>query len=358
MSYNLQILNALVPDERRTWLEAWQRWPNREVYAHPDYSILYAAEGRPLCALMSTSGGTALYPFLLRPTSSDPALSESGDYSDLITAYGYGGPVWWGGGDSEALAGQFWPAFDTWASETGVVAEFVRFSLFADTLLPYPGERLLRQPNIVRSLDLDDQALRMDFEHKVRKNINKALRNGLTVEIDLDGSRFDAFYAIYKATMDRREAAQTYYFPREYFESIHRGLAGQFLYAHTLHEAVIISSELVLASKTHLYSFLGGTHAESFELRPNDLLKYEVMRWGHANGKREYVLGGGYSPGDGIFRYKQSFAPNGSRDFFTGSRVLNQSAYDTLVEAKRAWHADRGREWTPAEGFFPAYRSG
>jgi hypothetical protein len=352
------IFDARVPAERAKWLETWRDWPDREVYAHPAYPALYAGDGEPLCAMLTSALGTVLYPFLLRPTSTDPSLASAGTYFDLITPYGYGGPVWWGGGDPEALASEFWPAFNEWAEKSGVVAEFVRCSLFSETLLPYPGERSVRQQNFVRSLDLDDEALRMDFEHKVRKNINKATRNGLTVEIDLDGRRFDAFYAIYTATMDRREASQTYYFPREYFDAIHTNLAGQFLYAHTIHEGQIVSTELVLASQTRLYSFLGGTHAASFELRPNDLLKFEIMRWGRQNGKRDYVLGGGYSPGDGIFRYKQSFAPNGSRDFLTGSRVLDEAVYDTLVRAKADWHSRQGREWTPAEGYFPAYRSG
>jgi hypothetical protein len=358
VSSALRILNALIPEEREAWLTAWREWPDREVYAHPDYPALYASEGRPLCALLAAPRGTVLYPFLLRDTSTDPALSCAGAYFDLVTPYGYGGAVWWGDGDPDALAGEFWPAFDAWAAETGVVAEFVRFSLFAETLLPYPGERVVRQPNIVRSLDLDEETLRMDFEHKVRKNIKKAQRSGLTVEFDLDGCRFDSFYSIYTATMDRREASQSYYFPREYFEALHRGLAGQFLYAHTIREGEILSTELVLASQNRLYSFLGGTHASAFELRPNDLLKFEIMRWGRENGKRDYVLGGGYSPGDGIFRYKQSFAPNGARDFPTGSRVLNRAAYDTLVRVKAENYAQQGREWTPTEGFFPAYRSG
>lgn len=358
MSSNFHILNESVPEERAIWQEAWSRWPEREVYAHPAYGSLYRTEGEPFCALMTSGEGTALYPFLLRPTTSDPALSSAGQYYDLLTPYGYGGPVWWGDSDPAALASEFWPSFHAWAAETGVVAEFIRFSLFEETLLPYPGERTLRQPNIVRSLGLDDETLWMDFDHKVRKNIKKAQRSGLTVEIDLDGRRFDAFYEIYTATMDRREASQTYYFPRAYFEAIHRDLERQFLYAHTLHEGKIVSTELVLASGNRLYSFLGGTHASAFELRPNDLLKFEIMRWGRENGKRDYVLGGGYAPGDGIFRYKQSFAPNGCYEFHTGSRVLNQAAYDTLVGAKAEWHAQQGHEWAPAEGFFPAYRSG
>jgi hypothetical protein len=357
VSSDFRILSALDPEERESWLAAWHQWPGREVFAHPGYLALYSKEGQPLCALLTSTQGAVLYPFLLRDTSSDPALSSAGVYFDVSTPYGYGGASWWGAGDPKALAAEFWPAFDAWAAHNGVVAEFVRCNLFEETLLPYPGERVVRQPNVVRSLDLDDETLWMDFKHSTRQNIQRARRSGLMVEIDLDGRRFETFYAIYTATMDRRGASPAYYFPREYFEAIHQGLAGQYLYAHTLHHGEIVSTELVLASQSRLYSFLGGTHASAFVMRPNYLLKFEVMRWGQAHGKRHYVLGGGYSPGDGIFRYKQPFAPKGSRDFLTGSRVLNPAAYDSLIRARTASEALQGRDWTPAEGYFPAYRS-
>ena len=89
------------------------------------------------------------------------------------------------------------------------------------------------------------------------------------------------------------------------------------------------------------------TDETSFALRPNDLLKVELIRWARATGKQRFVLGGGFQADDGIFRYKRSFAPDGLVPFEVGMRILRPDAYADLTE-----RAGGVRE----PGFFPAYR--
>jgi hypothetical protein len=319
---------VLTPDDER-WLSAWEAWPEREVHAHPEYVRLYEEDGaRALCAVADG----VLYPFLLRQ---EPV--------DIVTPYGYGGAFRTG----EADAGVFWHAFDGWAGEQGAVSELVRFSLFPERLLPYPGEREPRLVNVVRDLGPPADELWMDYEHKVRKNVNKARRSGLRVEIDETGARLDDFVRLYEHTLDRRAAAARYRFPRAFFGRIRNRLAGRFVYAHVLDGSRVVSSELALLSATSAYSFLGGTDETAFELRPNDLLKVELMLWAKEAGKRRFVLGGGQQPDDGIFRYKRSFAPHGLVPFEVGMRVLQPDVYEELTR----------RAGGPREpGFFPAYR--
>jgi GNAT acetyltransferase-like protein len=300
------------------------------VHAHPEYVRLYD-EGRALCALADG----VLYPFHLR------ALPFGVEGADIVTPYGYGGAFRTGAADPAA----FWAAFDVWAAEHGVVSELVRFSLFRERLLPYPGGREQRLVNVVRELGDDPW---MDFEHKVRKNVNKARRSGLRIEIDEAGARLDDFLRIYEGTLARREADARYRFPREFFERIRDRLAGHFVLAHALDGDRVVSSELALLSATSAYSFLGGTDEAAFALRPNDLLKVELFRWAERAGKRRFVLGGGFDVDDGIFRYKRSFAPHGLVPFEVGMRVLDRDAYAHLVE-----QAGAERD----SGFFPAYRA-
>ena len=80
-----------------------------------------------------------------------------------------------------------------------------------------------------------------------------------------------------------------------------------------LSEGRVVSTELVFVAAEHVYSFLGGTLTEALELRANDLLKHEIIRWARDAGRKTFVLGGGYGAADGIFRYKLSFAPKGAR---------------------------------------------
>ena len=327
------------------WLAHWSSWPAREVYAHPGYVLLYEDEQtRALCAAWRSSDGCVLYPFLLRDLAGEPFRVDA---ADTITPYGYGGAFCWGG-DHEELAARFWPAFDDWAGRQPVVSELVRFAVFKDELLPYPGEREQRLVNVVRDLEPTADELWMDCEHKVRKNVKKARRAGVTVEVDPKGDRLVDFVRLYLHTLERRQAPERYRFSRAFFERIHERLPDGFLYAHALLDDKVVSSELVLLSEQSGYSFLGGTDSDAFDTRPNDLLKWELILRLKEEGKRRFVLGGGYRPDDGIFKYKRSFAPHGLVPFFVGRRVLQPELYEQLIE-----RAGRGDD----PEFFPAYRA-
>jgi hypothetical protein len=346
------VLDATVAADRERWLTQWNDWPDREVGAHPSYVEAFTAAGEsPLCAVLVADGGAVLFPFILRPID-----GSSGSLWDVTSAYGYGGAYMWGV-EASATASVFWPAFDRWALDRGVVSEFIRFGLFADALLPYPGTRRERQTNIIVPLEPDDESIWMSFDHKVRKNVKKAERSGVTIEVDESGCRLDEFLEIYMGTMDRREARSSYYFPREFFETLNHGLAGNLVYFFAVHLGRVISAELVLVSAHSVYSFLGGTEGESFALRPNDLLKYHVIKWAKRRGKKHFVLGGGATPGDGIERYKRAFAPTGDVPFETGERIIDAESYGQLAQRRRELLESQLVEWSTVSDFFPQYRA-
>jgi lipid II:glycine glycyltransferase (peptidoglycan interpeptide bridge formation enzyme) len=235
------------------------------------------------------------------------------------------------------------------------VSEVVRFSLFPEALADYPGERRVISENVVRVITDEDDVWR-DFEYKVRKNVNKARASGVTVVLDRNADRLEDFLRIFHGTMDRRNAGEGYYFSREYFQRIQAELGAHVAWFHALVGETVVSTELVLVSADHIYSFLGGTDAEWFHVRPNDLLKLEIMNWARRAGKTAFVLGGGYVPGDGIYRFKLSFAPGGSVPFSIGCRVFNAGVYDAMTRGRRAFEASKARDWQPRPDYFPAWR--
>ncbi|MBZ5639465.1 MAG: GNAT family N-acetyltransferase [Acidobacteriia bacterium] len=341
------------------WLRLWSDWPEREVQAHPGYGRLFLSDASERLACLAWQGaeGAVLYPFILRDLSAAQWWSPGeGPTFDIVTPYGYGGPYLLHADDPKALARRFWPELDRWAVRQGVVSEFVRFSLFREALLDYPGETEQKLLNVVRDLRPDPEALWMDFEHKVRKNVKKARRSDVRVEVDPAGARIEDFLRIYRQTLDRRGADPGYYFSPEFFASLHRVLPEQFAYFHAIAGSRVVSTELVLLSASTAYSLLGGTDQDAFELRPNDLLKFEIMLWLRQRGFARFVLGGGYEPDDGIFRYKASFAPGSTLPFVVGKRVLLPDLYERLVDSRRQNERKLGREWSPKLGYFPEYR--
>lgn len=327
-------LDAASVTERAEWVRRW-RTSHREPFAHPAFGELFAEAGDRVVAV-STSDGGVILPLRLRP------IPGEGGIFDATGPYGYGGAYRAAGDRTRDAA--FWRDLAAWGRTQSVVTVFSRVHLFDRDVLRSPeGSLVTRSANYVRSVRLDDEALLSDVEHKVRKNVRRAQSDGVTVRFTTGIDGFEDFARIYAATMERRQASAQYRFDDAFFARIHRELAGSFVYAYAMRGGSVISCELVLHSNEHAYSFLGGTDAESFASRPNDLLKLEIARWCRAQGLSDFVLGGGATPGDGIERYKRAFAPNGARAFRTLQLVLDEAA-----------EADMSRGHDSA--FFPAYR--
>jgi CelD/BcsL family acetyltransferase involved in cellulose biosynthesis len=346
-----RILDASVPAERAEWLRLWERWPGREVFAHPDYVRLFARPtDRAVCAAGEDVGGAILFPLVLRPIAAEPWATPGERRWDAVSPYGYGGPFAFGDGPRDD--DRFWRAHAGWCGEAGVVSTFARLSLFDAQLPRLPGPVEARGPNVVRALGPDLSAIWREYERSVRANVKAAERNGVTVEVDREGARLDAFVEVYEHTMRRRGASGFYFFPRAFFDALVTSLAGQFVFFHALHAGEVISSELVLLSREHAYMLLSATRAEAYPLRPNDLLRHRTVAWTAEQGLRAYVLGGGYEPGDGVYRHKRNFAPEGQLPFRVACLVHDEGAARELAARRAA--AEAG--WAPRAGWFPSYR--
>jgi hypothetical protein len=315
---------------------------------------LFARPGdKVFCASARTDRGGVLYPVIVRPLSLEPwAAGEAA--CDLTTAYAYGGPFAWNVDASEAA--EFWARFAEWARGIKAATSFARLSLFPETLLPFHGETVDRGPNVIRAL-VPEEELWKDYDGKVRRNAQRARREGVTVVSDPKGERLDDFLKIYASTMDRHEAHDSYYFPRSMFETIIAELPGRFVFTHAMVGGRVVSSDLMLLSERTAYYWLGGTLADYFALRPNDLLKHETFLICRALGKERVVLGGGYKPDDGLIRYKRAFAPGSEARFLVGQATFDAALTERLVTLRRTWEALQGRPWTPAAEYFPPYRS-
>ena len=199
----------------------------------------------------------------------------------------------------------------------------------------------------MRSLEIPINELWMDFKQKVRKNVKKANTYNLEIIIESTENHMEDFLRIYYSTMDRTDAEDEYYFSKQFFADLNR-MKDNVMYFYTVYEGKIISAELVIYGKENCYSYLGGTDREYFDVRPNDFLKYEIIKWAKNKGLKNFVLGGGYGSDDGIFQYKLSLAPHGLYDFYIGRRIFNKELYDKLVTFRD--------EDKLNERYFPLYR--
>lgn len=332
-----------------------ERWDSI-VKSFQDYDVQYLnsyaracslhGEGEPLLFYFEHDTTRAINVVMKRDIAEDSFFRDklpANTWFDISTPYGYGGFLTEGDGCAAVEK-----EYIDYCRKAGYVSEFVRFHLLGSYRHFFQGEVVTSSHNIIRTLDMPMEEMLMDFEHKVRKNIKRANAENLTVIMD-QGEHLKEFLDIYYQTLDRNQAKDGFYYQEDFFRELHR-LTDHYIYFHVLKDDKIISSELVLYGPKNCYSFLGGTNRNYYETRPNDFLKYHIILWAKKRGLLRFILGGGYGADDGIFRYKKSFAPKGSCDFYIGRRIFDKAAYKNLLDMKVA------AGLCPDQAFFPEYR--
>lgn len=344
-----------------------------DVYFSAAYHLVWQrnGDGAARGAVFTSRDGTILYPFLLRSLA--PLLgSDWSPYYDITSAYGFGGPLVVPTGDRRSLVAAFRNSFSAWCADEHVVSEFVRFH----PLLQNERDMAV-VPDIPGAPHMDvvpanvtvwcrlstPEEHRRTLSSSTRRNLRKAERAGLTCAVEDGEEAWSAFVDLYTRTMQRRQAAAYYLFPRRYFDDC-RALLGDRLLLFCVRKpppggasagetGPIVAAALFLRSARALHYHLGGSDESALAERPNNLLFVTAMDVGAALGANVLHLGGGFRSGgdDDLFRFKAGFSPLRAR-FHLGRCVHDRATYQRAIAARVAaiGHRDPG-------GFFPAYRA-
>lgn len=289
-----------------------------------------------------------LLPFLIRKIYHEK--KETG-YFDIISPYGLVGPVMRGEIDRKTMK-QFWEQVDEWYRQNNVVSEFIRFN-FDNNYKGFTGSRIPTSKMVCGKI-LPRKEQWKNFKPKVRNNVRKAWSYDLKCKVyhrNIDMATIEGFYRIYENTMTRHNAESRYHYSLEFFANFIQNNPESCALAVVYKENIEISVELLLLTREVVFSFLGGTDEAYFHTRPNDLLKFEVIKWSRVNGYKYYFLGGGKVEDDSLYHYKKRFFPK-DKDltFYTGRKILNEDIYQTLVRnSPNALKVESNQ-------FFPLYR--
>ena len=162
------------------WVDIWQNWNSREIFAHPDYVRMFLRDAdKAICAVQESPEGFILLPMILRPLSVESWTDKQNSYYDAITPYGYGGPYTEGCADIDF----FWLQVQRWAAENHIISIFFRFSPVAVIISGFMGKVESCGDVIIRSLTEGKEAVWNDYKHAVRTCIRCAAQHGLTIEI-------------------------------------------------------------------------------------------------------------------------------------------------------------------------------
>lgn len=273
------------------------------------------------------------------------AVLVRSDPRDVVTPYGYGGPV--GVGASPPWS-SFAAAYSAWCAAEGVLTSFVVFHpLFGnDAHASSLGfHRVPLGGTVAWSLSEPDPRARMHKHH--RRMVRRAEGAGLVASVDASPSSLDEFVAIYEHAMKRLEASSFYLFGPSYWEALLRDVPLQRVDVRDA-DGSLVAGVLGMGEPPWLHYHLGAAADAARGTGASHLALCTLAEWGREEGFTTLHLGGGVSgAADSLLEYKLRFAPEGLIPSATGRAVHDLAEYERLTGSSDV-------DWA---GFFPAYRA-
>jgi hypothetical protein len=321
--------------ETSRWDAALRDLGVTDVYCTRGYLEASAAlaGGTPTLLHLAGDGGDVIFPLLLRE---HPV--------DVVTPYGYGGPVALGGSPPVAA---FADAYAAWCARRGAVTSFVLYHpLFANhELAAATGfHRIDLDGTVAWALDAGELLPRMHRHH--RRVVRKALGAGLETRIVEAPERLDDFAAVYDETMRRAGASDFYRFGSDYWRGLREHVP--LVRSDVLAGGRLVASMLGMGEPPWLHYHLGGSVEGAGRSGASHLALFRLAEWGQERGYSVLHLGGGVGGrDDSLLAYKLRFAPDGLLPAAVGKALHDPAAYAELTGSPDV-------DWA---GFFPAYRA-
>lgn len=333
------------------WNEYYNRIEDKDVYY--TRAIISAFEKfentQALLFIYEEGENLVYYPFFKR-------IIDGSTYFDITTQFTFGGPLFKISENRDGFIKNFRLAFSDYCNDDRIVSELIRFHPFinSDVLLTNYVEIKNVNNGIFMDLEKTAEQIKGDYHPKVRYQINKAIRNGYTIEFSNELKYLDHFFSIYEHTMERNDANFSFYFlNKEFLKLLLEQLKDNFEFIFIKKEAVYVSTELVLFSDNFAHGVIGGTLKEFFNEHPHRLLRHGLTLHYLEKNQTKLALGSGVTSGDGVFEYKKKFNPSGEYQLRMGMKIHNQEIYNELVHKRKQNYPDKELNLN----FFPLYRS-
>jgi|SRR5687767_14405701 len=292
------------------------------------------------------------YPFLVRPIRPSLLSEETcGPLSDTASP-DFTGPLA-RGTPARFLAAEFPKRLSAFLRSQDVVAEFIHLHPWKAFTRALRGHCVQFDREIVY-VDLtspEEQLWQNSYNHACRKNINRSRRENVRVFEARTMGDVREFYRLYIETMQQRNALEHYFYSLDYFTAIFDHLKASARFALAEYKNQVVAGTLYLHDRDDVYSYLGGADTSFQHVRPTNAVIYDTILWGQRQGKKRLILGGGYSPNDGIFRFKASFSLQRA-NFLVYRCVHLPETYDALCRSCSRTH---GRD-LQTTAYFPQYR--
>lgn len=336
---------------RARWNEELARVEQIDFYHTYDYHHISKNPGETPILIKYQEGDNALLlPLLIRDI-------DNSDYRDATSVYGYAGILEINLND-EFNKADFQKKLKAFFLENRIITIFSRlhpFMAYQEQLLDGMGTILTLGKVVYIDLSTTLENQRAQFNRRLKTYLNKARKTCSIVESDCK-SDLDTFVYLYHENMRRVDAAQSYFFDRNYFHQLVNSKDFTTKLMLCIHNETqkIVGGALFIKKGDFVQFHLSGLDEAHFDLNAIKLT-IDEMRIASSNKHFKYLnLGGGRgSDEDSLFAFKRSFSKQ-FKDFKIWKYVVDENIYRKLVEE----HFNSPLEMVNATtSFFPAYRA-
>ena len=274
------------------------------------------------------------------------------DYKDIITPYGYGGPLICIKSKNQKgvqkSINNFMSNYKKYALENNYICEFIRFHPIFKNWKLFEKHFIVEYVNDVVAIDLTKnlESIKNNMSKTTRRYINKAQKEFDEISIVENPSRKEIqdFLSLYNETMKIQNASNKYYFSYDFINN-HFEIGSLLVYCKNT-EGLIGSNAIFLRGKYIMHYHLGSTNY-NFRSSPLRAVLWKTITRAKEIGLKWFHFGGGRGKNDSLFDFKKGFSDQ-IFPFYTGKIIFNNKKYREL--------ASLNPNSTKNQEFFPFYR--
>lgn len=353
-------ITVLDSTQSHEWNACLNQMIEKDIYFSANYFRLFEREEdqRAEMFVFSQNEQMIMYPYLLRDISHLPSIQAAGlqgDWYDISTPYGYGGPISNvpPGEERRKLFREFGAVFTEYCKSKQILTEFIRFHPLARNAMEYQeGLHTERNRNTVYvdlTVNSETELLR-SYRSNHKRNVQKAKVSHSVIRRSNPAGRLETFAKLYYATMEDLKADDFYFFPLPFLQDTFHQLEGRLELFEVMDGSHTVASCIVLHEKPWMHYHLCGWDRNYIHWSPTKLLIHEAALWGLENGFEKFHLGGGYKGDDKLYQFKSGFnSKSEPLSYHLGKRVFFPEHYDNISSLYR----DRDQV---EHDYFPIYR--
>lgn len=208
------------------------------------------------------------------------------------------------------------------------------------------GNRSPSSAYYTHTIDLADgqEKVFAKFKSNIRRNINKAMREKVRLDIDDSPESIAQYYRLHCGTRkDHGLPPQPFSFFKKIFEHVIRGGRGFTVLAY-LEDACIAGAIFFCFGNNAVYKF-GASDKRHQHLRPNNLVMWEAIRECMRRGVQSLSLGRTETGNEGLLQFKRGWSPKEEKVHYH-KYDLNKDKFQSGFMSVKGFH-NRIFELTP-----------